>query len=679
MPNLNNVVALNADQQVEIDTLGMFAVRHLGSEISIRGRKTRAMLAYLAMAPSAKASRQRIADLLWSDRGEEQARGSLRQALAEARGHFTGSAMLRITRTDIGLCRDTLVTDIERILRAADRADSEGLARCLERVDGGFLDDLTDIAEVFDEWASAERSRQHDLIVTRSLKALDYMHESSTLADLHIILRALDRLDPFNEAVARLGMKADHANGDIASLHRRYRRLEDGLTTEFATQPSAATRDLLHELTSIEKAASSLKAGETDAASDKAAAPIPTGLPMIMVSPLSFSADDRLGAELADLCTEDIRAELTRHRDLRVIALETPDIERVVGVCKGALAAYMMSGRIRRSGDDLRINLQIGHIGDTVLIWSERLAVPLGELSDAVAQIVARAVGAVDPVIGRDLSSRFIGADIDQGDGVALYAKARAVVKDRGTLDDAQRGAAMLHQVVEDDPRHVGARLLLAQLYNTDFWQQMAGHDVAAHRAKAQQLVAEAAKIDPENVRVRTRLAWCHLRAGDWAVAERMLQSIMDAAPLDADAMNESACACYHIGELEKARSAMQRAFMLNPFPPSDYHADYAIIEALSGNHKEAEEHFAVAGEQSLQYLAVRIANLASLPDQHRQSVSLARQFQRSFDAAWQGATAPDMDDICAWLRYTLPLWRPEHEAVLCDGLVAALNGIRQS
>ncbi len=664
----------NVCRAIEIDTLGPFAIRHLGNDISVRGRKTRAMLAYLAMAPSAKASRQRIADLLWGDRGEEQARGSLRQALAEVRGHLNEPAALRVTRTDIGLCREALVTDIECILEAADHADAAKLARCMERVQGGFLDDLGDIAEVFNEWASVERNRQHDLIVTRSLEALNCMHPSSSLADLHIILRALDRLDPFNEAVARIGMKADHAAGDIASLHRRYRRLEEGLASEFATQPSAATRDLLHELTSV---AATPDTAAIAHGADAPLAPVPTGLPMIMVSPLSFSADDAMGAELADICTDDIRAELTRHRDLRVIALDTPDIERVIGVCKGALAAYMLSGRLRRVGGDLRINLQIGHIGDTVLVWSERLTVPLGELSNTVAQIVARAVGAVDPVIGRDLSSRFIAADIDQGDCVALYAKARAVVHDASTLDDAQRGAAMLHQVVEDDPRHVGARLLLAQLYNTDFWQQMAGHDVAAHRANAQQLVAEAAKFDPDNVRVRTRLAWCHLRAGDWAVAERMLQSIMDAAPLDADAMNESACACYHIGELEKARSAMQRAFTLNPFPPSDYHADYAIIEALSGNHKEAEEHFAVAGEQSLQYLAARIANLASLAGQYRQSEALVRRFRQSFDAAWQGTTAPDIDDICAWLRYTIPLRRPEHEAFLCDGLVAALNGIR--
>ncbi|MCX7631121.1 MAG: hypothetical protein N2038_12850, partial [Geminicoccaceae bacterium] len=56
-----------------------------GSDRTPRGRRTRGLLAVLALADRAAATRERLAGLLWPDRSEEQARASLRQALRELR------------------------------------------------------------------------------------------------------------------------------------------------------------------------------------------------------------------------------------------------------------------------------------------------------------------------------------------------------------------------------------------------------------------------------------------------------------------------------------------------------------------------------------------------------------------------------------------------------------------
>ncbi|MEO5494653.1 MAG: hypothetical protein ABIR08_11600 [Sphingomonas sp.] len=48
-----------------------------------RARKARGLLAYLSLSPDHAASRREIVDLLWSDRGPDQARASLRQCLFE--------------------------------------------------------------------------------------------------------------------------------------------------------------------------------------------------------------------------------------------------------------------------------------------------------------------------------------------------------------------------------------------------------------------------------------------------------------------------------------------------------------------------------------------------------------------------------------------------------------------
>src|SRR5262245_53426876 len=56
-----------------------------GQPIVIAAKKTRALFAYLALPPGRPHTRDELADLLWSDRGDKQARASLRQALGDLR------------------------------------------------------------------------------------------------------------------------------------------------------------------------------------------------------------------------------------------------------------------------------------------------------------------------------------------------------------------------------------------------------------------------------------------------------------------------------------------------------------------------------------------------------------------------------------------------------------------
>src|SRR5262245_24774527 len=66
--------------------LGGFELRAAdGRDLTPPGKKLRALIVCLALSPEAPWSRERLAALLWDDRDEEQARGSLRQALAELR------------------------------------------------------------------------------------------------------------------------------------------------------------------------------------------------------------------------------------------------------------------------------------------------------------------------------------------------------------------------------------------------------------------------------------------------------------------------------------------------------------------------------------------------------------------------------------------------------------------
>jgi DNA-binding SARP family transcriptional activator len=108
--------------RVEIRILGGFAVRAGGAPIDVPGRKVQALLARLARRPGEEVSRAALAAMLWPDRGEEQARGSLRQALATLR-RTLGEGAVRAGADVVALDR-TVASDAAAFDASSDTTGS---------------------------------------------------------------------------------------------------------------------------------------------------------------------------------------------------------------------------------------------------------------------------------------------------------------------------------------------------------------------------------------------------------------------------------------------------------------------------------------------------------------------------------------------------------------------------
>src|SRR5215510_4686551 len=76
---------------LELRLFGRFeAAAPSGRALDIASKKNRALLAYLALAPGGPVPRDRLVGLLWSERDDEHARNSLRQALVALRRDLNG-------------------------------------------------------------------------------------------------------------------------------------------------------------------------------------------------------------------------------------------------------------------------------------------------------------------------------------------------------------------------------------------------------------------------------------------------------------------------------------------------------------------------------------------------------------------------------------------------------------
>jgi TolB-like protein len=132
----------------------MRATSYLGDDILPRGKKARALLAYLCLAAGAKAPRLRLARLLWDEASDELGRGSLRHALSEvcvAMGPL-GGELISAGRAAIRLNADACWIDALALLESS----SPDLALFCT---GKLLEGFDGVSSSFDRWLAQERQR----------------------------------------------------------------------------------------------------------------------------------------------------------------------------------------------------------------------------------------------------------------------------------------------------------------------------------------------------------------------------------------------------------------------------------------------------------------------------------------------------------------------------------------
>src|SRR4030095_12453560 len=133
-----------------------------GRDVTPPGRKTRALLACLALPRGSAWSREQLTALFWGDRDEEQARGSLREALVKLRRCLGEPSPVQASRETIALDPAVIGVDAVEFARLAKTGELE---RAADLYRGELLEGLSPLNAGFEDWLLVERARLHDLAV----------------------------------------------------------------------------------------------------------------------------------------------------------------------------------------------------------------------------------------------------------------------------------------------------------------------------------------------------------------------------------------------------------------------------------------------------------------------------------------------------------------------------------
>lgn len=382
---------------LSLKTFGAFEVRDsLGCELSLPTRKTRALLAYLAVNADRPQPRERLMALLWSDRGEQQARQSLNQAIRSIRrlSEKEGAALLDSDGEQVMLHGDALESDI-RCFRALANKD----VAAADLYDGPFLDGFSVPAPAFDEWVRTIRSELHDCACEALGKASEAAAATGDLKSAIDLVKRLLSLDSLREDAHRQLMRLLYESGDRAAALRQYQICGRILDKELEVEPDASTRALFEDI----------RHGSAPREPLSEAIDLPPALPdkpSIAVLPFDNLAAAQDQAFFADGMTEDIITELSRFHSLFVIArgssfafkgrsLNVQSIARKLGV------RYLLEGSIRKSGSRIRIAAQLIEAATGNHIWAERYDRELKDIFAVQDEVTTAIVLAITPQIDR--------------------------------------------------------------------------------------------------------------------------------------------------------------------------------------------------------------------------------------------------------------------------------------
>src|SRR5215813_2555327 len=162
---------------LRLSLLGSFRLE-ADSEIALPSRKAQALLAYLALPAGRAHGRDKLASLLWADRGDVAARHNLRMALSQIGkairpGANNGAAILA-SADKIAVDPAAFDVDAARLERLVADASSRALLEAVTLCHGDLLDGLNLQAEPFEEWLTAQRSRFRELAVQAHRLLLDH-------------------------------------------------------------------------------------------------------------------------------------------------------------------------------------------------------------------------------------------------------------------------------------------------------------------------------------------------------------------------------------------------------------------------------------------------------------------------------------------------------------------------
>ncbi len=594
------------------------------------GRKTRALLAVIALSSPRPALRGRLAELMWSRRPEDQSRASLRQEIHRLLETLSlgGIDVLVVTRDHISLRPGLVWVDVEEVLRATTEQPAS-----LSLLDGDLLEDLDGVDPAFDTWLTTERERvrDHARTVAEALLREQVEPEAAIPAAQRLL-----QIDRAHEGAWRALMRAHAARGERGMAIQAYDRCRAVLADLLDAAPSAETQKLLAQIRGPSGSRLPLRPppslASPEPADAEAAEPPPILEPRaqearptrggahVGVMPWQLVGTTEEEAHLAPGLAEEITTALARFRWMFVVASNSlarlaADTRDETAIRRAFGLDFLLDGSIHRVRNRLRITVRLLDLrAGNQVVWARRFDRQSNDLLSLQDEIASEVVAQIDPEILLIEARR--SAARTPVDATAYDLMLRAIpLIGRLEREPFMRAGKFLLHAIELEPDYAAAHAWYA------YWQMFLvgqdwADDPAAVMEDAGRHAERAVVLDPQDARALTIAghvrAFLHRRLRE---AVTLHERALSLNPNLAMAWALSAIAFAYMGDPEEAERRNNRYKKLSPLDPHAFFFDafFILIHLLKRDYETAVAMGRTVSEMNPSFSATYKPYLAAL------------------------------------------------------------------
>jgi TolB-like protein/Tfp pilus assembly protein PilF len=328
----------------------------------------------------------------------------------------------------------------------------------------------------------------------------------------------------------------------------------------------------------------------------------PEAVPEHSVAVLPFEDLSPTGDQgyFADGLAEELMTMLARLPALRVAARNSAfafrdqdmDVARIAEQLK---VAHVLTGSVRRMGDQVRVTAQLVDAGAGYQLWSASF----DRTMDDIFAIQEQIAGEVSAALSVRLLGRGPWARETDPEAYSLYLQARHVGR-QNTRDGLQQAVDLYRQALAVDPDYLPAWNELAGVYFN-----LVGFALVPREdgfARAREAAYQALAIDEDYAPAHDRLGWLALHEdNDLAAAAQRYRRALRLEPYNDAIRSNAAVLAVALGRLDEAITLLEASAVYDPVSAIS-HANLANAYLLAGRYQKAERSIRTALTLSPQY-----------------------------------------------------------------------------
>jgi serine/threonine protein kinase/tetratricopeptide (TPR) repeat protein len=312
--------------------------------------------------------------------------------------------------------------------------------------------------------------------------------------------------------------------------------------------------------------------------------------PSVAVLPFLNLSTDPENEFFADGITEDVIAQLSKIRSLKVISRTSvmPFRKREQSLREiGATlqVATLLEGSVRRAGDRVRIVAQLIDAEVDQHLWAETYDRQLTDIFAIQSDVALHIASALKAELSPAEKTRIRSEPTSNVHAYQLYLQGRHCYG-RQTEEGFQKGIEFYRQAIAADPgyalAHAGVALAYAELAAGQGFAWIREEDAFQ---EARQAVMRALTLDSGLAEAHSVFALLKcIHDFDWAGAEREFKLALELNPGGADIYDHYGWLCSALERYEEALALVKRAQELDPLT---HRADVATAFLRAGRYRE--------------------------------------------------------------------------------------------